>query len=247
MKQRKAYKFKLKAEANQKALFRRRAGCCRFVWNKALALQKERLDAGERVLRYVEVAKLLTGWKMEEGTAFLAEAPVHALQQTLKFLDQALREAFNKKNPKRFPVFKKKGLAVDSFRHPDGFKLDNDRIYLPKIGWVGFIKSREIRGNAQEYNRVSPGRALVCLDSDRAGDCGAGASGDCRRGHRPGRCQVRHPVGRLVSGAVEQLQANRETACQGTAEALPQDQILCQLAEAEGQNHQAPHQDCRCS
>lgn len=146
MKIRKAYKFRLKAKAKQVALFRQQAGCCRFLWNKALALQKERLDAGEKVLRYVEMAKLLTGWKREEETAFLATAPIHALQQTLKFLDQAIKEAFDKKNPKRFPVFKKKGLTGDSFRHPDCFKLDGNRVFLPKIGWARFIKSREIEG-----------------------------------------------------------------------------------------------------
>lgn len=146
MKIRKAHKFRLKAKPSQEALFRQQAGCCRFVWNKALALQKGRLDAGENVLRYVEVAKLLTNWKREEPTEFLATAPIHALQQTLKFLDQALMEAFDKKNQKLFPAFKKKGLAGDSFRHPDCFKLDGDRIFLPKIGWVRFIKSREIEG-----------------------------------------------------------------------------------------------------
>lgn len=146
MKLRKAYKFRLKAKPNQLALFQQQAGCCRFVWNKALALQKERLDGGEKVLRHVDLCKLLTGWKREEGTVFLADAQSQTLQQTLKFLDQAIREAFDKKNPKRFPVFKKKGLAGDSFRYPQGFKLDGDRIFLPKIGWVRFIKSREIKG-----------------------------------------------------------------------------------------------------
>jgi putative transposase len=147
MKIRKAYKYRLKAKPDQERLFRQQAGCCRFVWNKALALQKQRLDAGERVLRYVEVAKLLTGWKREEDTAFLAEAGSQVLQQTLKFLDQALKEAFDKKNPKRFPRFKKKGRDTDSFRFPQGFRLYGDRIFLPKIGWVRFRKSREIEGS----------------------------------------------------------------------------------------------------
>jgi transposase len=142
---RKAYKYRLKAGPEQERLFRQQAGCCRFVWNKALALQKQRLDAGEKVLRYVEVAKLLTGWKREEKTAFLAEAGSQTLQQTLKFLDQAVKEAFDKKNPKRFPRFKKKGVS-DSFRFPQGFKLDDDRVFLPKIGWARFRKSREIKG-----------------------------------------------------------------------------------------------------
>lgn len=145
MKIRKAYKFRLEAKPDQEAFIRQQAGCCRFVWNKALALQKQRLDAGEKVLRYADLCKQLTGWKREEAT-FLAEAPIHALQQTLKFLDQAIMEAFDKKNPKRFPVFKKKGRATDSFRHPDCFKLDGNRVFLPKIGWVRFRKSREVEG-----------------------------------------------------------------------------------------------------
>lgn len=146
MKLRKAYKYRLKAKQNQQQLFRQQAGCCRFVWNKALALQKERLNAGEKVLRYVEMTKFLTAWKREEETVWLAGAQSQTLQQTLKFLDKALKEAFDKKNPKRFPRFKKKGLSIDSFRYPQGFKLDGDRVFLPKIGWVRFVKSREIEG-----------------------------------------------------------------------------------------------------
>ena len=109
-------------------------------------MQKERLDTGEKVLRYVEIAKLLTGWKKDEKTVWLAEAQSQTMQQTLKFLDKAIKEAFDKKNPKRFPRFKKKGRSIDSVRYPQGFKLDGDRVFLPKIGWVRFIKSREIEG-----------------------------------------------------------------------------------------------------
>jgi len=147
MKISKAYKYRLKAKPEQEILFRQQAGCCRFVWNKALALQKERLDSGKKVLRYVEIAKLLTGWKKEEETVWLAETQSQTMQQTLKFLDKAIKEAFDKKNQKRFPRFKKKGKSTDSFRYPQGFKLDGNRIFLPKIGWVRFIKSREIEGS----------------------------------------------------------------------------------------------------
>jgi len=146
MKIRKAYKYRLEAKPDQERLFRQQAGCCRFIWNKALALQKERLNAGEKVLRYVELCKQLTTWKRDEETIWLADAQSQTLQQTAKFLDQALKEAFDKKNPKRFPRFKKKGRDTDSFRYPQGFKLDGDRIFLPKIGWVRFRKSRGVEG-----------------------------------------------------------------------------------------------------
>ena len=63
-------------------------------------------------------------------------------------LDQAMKEAFDKTNPKQFPQFKKKGHASDSFRYPQGFKIEetNNRAYLPKIGWVQYINSRKIEG-----------------------------------------------------------------------------------------------------
>jgi putative transposase len=70
------------------------------------------------------------------------------LQQTLKFLDRALKDAFDKKQPrKRFPVWKKKFKCIDSFRYPQGFKIESNRIFLPKIGWVRFFQSRQIQGS----------------------------------------------------------------------------------------------------
>ena len=123
------------------------AGCTRFVWNKALALQKERLDRNEKTLSYVETAALLTQWRKSEETVFLKESSSTAQQQKLKDLDRAIKDAFNKKSPKRFPKFKKKGKSTDSFRivSPQ-FKTKDSRIFLPKIGWVRFRKSRDIVG-----------------------------------------------------------------------------------------------------
>ena len=46
MKHLRAFKFRLVPTAQQEALLSRHAGGVRFVWNKALDLQKKRLDAG---------------------------------------------------------------------------------------------------------------------------------------------------------------------------------------------------------
>ena len=126
------------------ALLRPFAGCNRFLWNKSLALQKERLNNKQRCLSYSRLCNLLPSWKKEH--AFLADAPSQALQQTLKDLSRALSEAFDKSNPKKFPVFKKRDKSRESFRYPQGFEIANSRIFLPKIGWVGFRKSRHIKG-----------------------------------------------------------------------------------------------------
>jgi putative transposase len=145
---RKAYKYRLKTNVEHETRLKQFAGCCRFVWNKALALQKGRLDDKESCLSYSKMAALLRQWKAEPETSFLKDAHSQILQQSLMFLDRALRDAFDKRNPKRFPKFKKKGMH-DAFRYPQGFKIVNDAIYLPKIGWMSFYKSRDIEGNPQ--------------------------------------------------------------------------------------------------
>ena len=44
---RQAYRYELLPDGDQRRRMRRFAGSCRFVFNKALALQKERYERGE--------------------------------------------------------------------------------------------------------------------------------------------------------------------------------------------------------
>ena len=124
------------------------AGCRRFVWNNGLAVTKSALDSGKKRPGYKELCASLVMMKLEH--LFLSEeAPSQALQQTLKDLDRAVKDAFDKKQPlKVLPVFKKKGRSVESFRIPQGFQVDqgNSSIKLPKLGWLRYRNSREITG-----------------------------------------------------------------------------------------------------
>lgn len=138
---RRSYYFQLKPSASQRTQLSRFAGCCRMVWNKGLELQKKQLDQQKGLLTYTEECAELVGWKKQ--FPFLQEVHSQPLQQALKNLDRAVKDGLSK--VKGFPKFKKKGQK-DSFRYPQGTKLDDDKIYLPKIGWVKFRKSREIEG-----------------------------------------------------------------------------------------------------
>ncbi|MGB9499966.1 MAG: RNA-guided endonuclease InsQ/TnpB family protein [Dissulfuribacterales bacterium] len=146
MKIRKAYKFRLKTNREQECLFQQFSGCCRFVWNLTWSLNEYRLDNHLPLIRYHESSWFLTLWKQSEEYGFLREAPSQALQQTLKDLDRAIRDGFDKSQPlKRMPRYRKKGQH-DSFRIPQGFKLEGNRVFLPKIGWLRFYRSRKIEG-----------------------------------------------------------------------------------------------------
>ena len=162
-----AYKFQLRPKAGQESLMRRFAGCCRFLWNRALALEKATYESEGKSLGFSSLCAILKDWKKEDDTSFLAEAHSQILQQALKDLDRAYKNFFAKRAD--FPRFKKKGVH-DAFRYPQGFKLDesNSRIFLPKIGWVRYRKSRKTEGTPKQVTvSLSAGTWFVSIQTER--------------------------------------------------------------------------------
>ena len=146
---------------------RRFAGCCRFLWNRALALEKATYESEGKRLGFSSLCAILKDWKKEDDTSFLAEAHAQILQQALKDLDRAYKNFFAKRAD--FPRFKKKGVH-DAFRYPQGFKLDesNSRIFLPKIGWVRYRKSRKTEGTPKQVTvSLSAGTWFVSIQTER--------------------------------------------------------------------------------
>jgi putative transposase len=164
-----AYKYELRPDGHQERQMRSFAGSCRFVYNKALALQKSNHDAGEKFIGYVAMAKLLTAWRNSTDTPWLSDAPVHPLQQSLKDLERAYANFFSKRSA--FPRFKKKGRS-DSFRYPDPkqIKLDqgNNRLFLSKLGWLRYRNSRDVRGTVKNVTvSQRAGRWFVSIQTER--------------------------------------------------------------------------------
>lgn len=148
MKRLQAFKFELQPNGEQARSMRRFAGSCRFVYNKALALQNANYEAGGKFLNHCAMNKWLPVWKKEPETAWLKEAPSQTLQNAFIDLERAYKNFFEKRAD--FPTFKKKGIK-SSFCFPQGFEIDagNSRIRLPKLGWLRYRKSRDILGTAK--------------------------------------------------------------------------------------------------
>ena len=148
MKRLQAFKFRLRPNGQQERDMRRFAGACRFVFNKSLALQNENHEAGNKYLAYVKMAAWLVEWKKAPETQWLKESPSQPLQQALKDLERAYKNFFRKQAS--FPRFKKRGQS-DAFRYPQGVKLDqeNNRISLPKLGWISYRNSRQVVGEVK--------------------------------------------------------------------------------------------------
>jgi len=141
-----AFKYELMPNGEQARDMRCFAGARRFVFNKALAFQQAHHASGGKFISYFSMDKHLIVWKQE--FSWLKEAPSQALQQSLKDLDKAYQNFFAKRAS--FPRFKKKGRG-EGFRFPQGFKIDqpNNRLFLPKLGWIRFRNSRDILGVAK--------------------------------------------------------------------------------------------------
>lgn len=165
-----AFKYELRPIGERVRDMRRVAGSCRFVFNKALALQKARYERGEKKLGYAELCKELTAWRNGAETPWLADAPIHPLQQTLKDLERAYGNFFSKRAA--FPRFKKKGRSRESFRYPDPkqIKLDqgNGRIFLPKLGWLRYRNSRDVLGAVRNVTvSLVGGKWFVSIQTER--------------------------------------------------------------------------------
>ena len=168
-----AYKYELMPNGEQQRDMRRFSGSCRFVYNKTLALQKENHEAGNKFIGYVAMAAKLPVWKREKGTEWLKDSPSQAfsqaLQHALKDLERAYKNFFEKRAD--FPRFKKKGVG-DSFRYPDPkqikFDQTNNRLFLPKLGWLRYRNSRDALGELRNVTvSQSGGKWFVAIQTQR--------------------------------------------------------------------------------
>lgn len=161
----KAFKFELMPNGAQIRKIKQFCGCSRFVFNRALAYRNEQYEADKSFkFSYNKIANLLPEWKRE--LTWLKDCHSQVLQQALKDLESSFKNFFAKRSD--FPKFKRKG-EKDSFRFPQGCKLEqqNNRIYLPKIGWVRYRNSRNVSGSLKNVTvRQKCGKWYISVQTE---------------------------------------------------------------------------------
>ncbi|MEH8030454.1 transposase [Gallibacterium anatis] len=165
MQLRKAFKFEIMPNGSQIRRIKQFCGCSRFVFNRALAWQNEQYKQDNSFkFSYTKIANLLPQWKKE--LLWLKDCHSQVLQQSLKDLESAFKNFFQQRSD--FPKFKKKGLK-ECFRFPQGCKLEqqNNRLYLPKIGWVRYRNSRDVVGEIKNVTVSHKcGRFFVSIQTE---------------------------------------------------------------------------------
>jgi putative transposase len=122
-------------------------GACRALWNAALEQRREYRRRGAFV-GYFEQTRQVANAKKDSDCAWLADAPSHTLQQTLRDLDLACRTHGTWK-----VRWRSKTRTAPSFRFPDPRDLAVRRLNrrwgeakLPKFGWVRFRWTQPLGG-----------------------------------------------------------------------------------------------------
>jgi putative transposase len=137
----KAHKYRLYPDDSQKVLLAKSFGSCRWFYNYALNQTNETYQETGKGLSRKTIINLLPSLKKEYE--WLTEPPSQALQQVALDLSSAFLNFFEGRA--KFPNFKKKSNR-QSMRLPQGCKLIDDYIKLPKIGEVYCRVSKQPEG-----------------------------------------------------------------------------------------------------
>src|SRR5215210_5701864 len=166
MKLRKVYRFRMRPTKAQEAGLYRMAGARRFVYNWALGRRKGHYAEHGKGISAKRLSSELTALKSEPDTIWLKEVDSQMLQQALRDVDRAFDAFFEKRS--RFPRFRSKKASHFTFRIPQRVRIEDGKVYVPKVGWVRIRQSREVEGKTKgaTFKRDAKGHWYVALRTE---------------------------------------------------------------------------------
>jgi putative transposase len=156
----KAFKYRLVPNKAQETLFLQFSGARRWIYNRGLSQRKNAYEKDKTRIRLFDQNNDLPKLKKQTELSWLKEVHSQILQQALHDLDKAYQNFFRGLKTKEkigYPRFKCKGMK-DSFRYPEGIKVKEGKVYLPKIGHVKFKESRKIEGSIKQATVLREGK-----------------------------------------------------------------------------------------
>lgn len=137
----KAYKYRLYPTKQQEEYFANCFGCTRFIYNQMLS---------DKIDHYKETKEMLktTPAQYKKEFPFLKEVDSLALSNAQQNLNKAYKNFFRDKSV-GFPKFKSKHKSKASYttnNQGGNIQIVDEKIKLPKIGFVKFNQHREFEG-----------------------------------------------------------------------------------------------------
>lgn len=163
----KGIKFRAYPNKGQQNLINQTFGCCRFIYNKGLAMRNDAFVNGQTI-GYIQTSAMLTDLKKQDDFAFLKDVDSISLQQSLRDLDRGFKNFFEKRA--KYPKFKSKHNHHQSYRtinQCDKIRIVGRYIKLPKLGYVKIRQSMEVEHiNNAMIERTPTGKYFVVLNVD---------------------------------------------------------------------------------
>jgi putative transposase len=101
----------------------------------------------------------ITKLKKRENTSWLKEIDSQAIQQSIANMDKAYQHFFKGGG---YPKFKSRHFSRQSYQYPQRVKIEGNKVFLPKVGWVkckglrsdisGKIKTVTVSYEAYQYH-----------------------------------------------------------------------------------------------
>jgi putative transposase len=157
------YRYRLYPTEDQKTLIAQHLGCCRVVYNWALARKNQAYhDEGINLSRY-DLMKQLSALKAE--LPWLKEVNAQSLQQSIHHLFRAFTNFFEGRA--EAPTFKAKHAPEQAFTVPQSYTVDFEQgtVKLPKIGAIKAKYHRTFAGAMKSATviRTSTGRYFLSV------------------------------------------------------------------------------------
>jgi len=155
----KAQKVRLYPNKEQQQIISSQIGGARYVYNRALALRKFAYSKFGIKIGKFALINHVTKLKKRENTSWLQEIDSQAIQQSIANMDKAYQHFFKGGG---YPKFKSKHHSRQSYQYPQRVKIDGNKVFLPKVGWVkckglrkefvGKIKTVTVSYEAYQYH-----------------------------------------------------------------------------------------------
>ena len=160
----KTFEYRIYPNARQEALLQKTFGCCRWVYNKVLAMKQDEYAQTGKSKRIDFYITQIPVWKKTDAP-WLCEVDSMALQQSLRNLDRAYKNFFRAPGKTGFPKFKSKRAGRKSYRTNRVEIIDARHVKLPKLGIVRARVSRPVEGRvlSATVKQVPSGKYYVTI------------------------------------------------------------------------------------
>lgn len=144
-----AYKYRIYPTDEQKVLFAKTFGCCRFVYNWALNLRIETYKSDKRAVSYKEIQDCMVN-ELKAEHDWLKEVNSQSLLYSLRNLDTAYTNFFRNTRAIGFPKFKSR-KDRQSFLCPQHCRVDfaKGTITIPKAKDIPAVLHRKFKGTVK--------------------------------------------------------------------------------------------------